>query len=76
MNKKRRNTLNDADSLLTQALLIIEGVLSEEQECLDNLNTNFEETELYKAIESAVDALNDAALQIEEAQESLQEAVS
>ena len=76
MNKKRRTTLNEADGILAQALSIIEGVLSEEQDCLDNLNTNFEETDLYKAIEKAVDALADAIEKIKEAQESLQEAVS
>jgi hypothetical protein len=76
LNDKRRKNLTVANSLLTQALSIIDDALSEEQNGLDNLDANFEESSQYKTMETAIDALTDAVLSIGEAQESLQVAVS
>ena len=71
MNKSRRTKISNAVSKLMEAGEIIDSVLDEEQDAMDNIPENFQESERYSEMEDAVDILSEAADQINEAIESL-----
>jgi len=74
LNNKRRASLKDAVALLDRAAAIIEQVAEQEQDCLDNIPENLQESDRYEAMETAVDCLEDAAADLESAKEKITEA--
>lgn len=75
MNKKRRDILyKSAIPLLEQAKSILERVVSDEEDALDNIPENLQESERYEKIEDAVDNLNEAVENIGDAIENIDNA--
>lgn len=75
MNKGRRVRLKEACSLLSRALDIVTSVKDEEQDSLDNLPENLQSGERCTTMEDAIDALDDAIGNIEQASESIESAL-
>lgn len=67
MNNKRRSRLKQAKSYLEIALDLINGVVDEEEESLDNIPENMADGERAIAMQENIDALSDAADDIETA---------
>ena len=76
MNKKRRELLKSAMPFLTQAASIIERVAEQENDCLDNIPENLQDTDRHEKMEKAVENLEAALEHIESAQECLTEAIA
>lgn len=76
MNKTRRTSLRQAAGLLDRAIGIIRDARDDEQECLDNLPENLQNSERCEAMEAAVDHLEDALESIDEAKGHIDEAIS
>lgn len=75
MNKARRKELNRAVELLEEAQSIIESCRDEEQEYMDNMPENLQESEKYYAAEEAVDNMNEVYDVIGEAIDSVESAM-
>ena len=75
MNKARRKELSRAVELLEEAQSIIESCRDEEQEYMDNMPENLQESEKYCAAEDAVDNMNEAYDEIGEAIDSVESAM-
>lgn len=71
MNKARREILNRAVYQLDQASELISRALDEEQDCLDNVPENLQDSEQYQKMETAIDNLESAVDSIEEAKEGI-----
>ena len=76
MNKKRRDILQSARPLLSQAARIIERVAEQEEDCLDNFPENLQSTDRYEKMEKAIENLEAALEHIENAQDCISEAVT
>lgn len=76
MNKKRRELLKSAMPFLVQAASIIERASEQENDCLDNMPENLQDTERYEKIEKAAENLEAALEHIENAQECIAEAIA
>lgn len=72
---KRRERLRDALKMLSNAAVIIEAVCDKEQDCMDNYPENFQSTERFEQMESAVDNLNDALEKIDDIKEHIESAI-
>lgn len=59
MNKERRNELKKAVALIDQARYIIDGVQCDEQEALDNLPENLQNSEKAERMEEYLEVLDD-----------------
>ena len=75
MNKNRRTYLKQASGLLDRAIDIIRDAKDDEQECIDNLPENLQNSERYNIMEAAIDNLEDAIDKIDEAKEHISEAI-
>ena len=75
MNKKRRESLGEAMTLLSKASTIVESVCDKEEECVDNYPENLQGSDVFEAMENAVDSLNEAVEKIGEAKEYIQCAI-
>ena len=75
MNKARRKELNQAVELLEEAQSIIESCRDEEQEYMDNMPENLQESEKYCAAEEAVNNMDEAYDVIGEAIDSVESAM-
>ena len=75
MNKARRKELSRAVELLEEAQSIIESCRDEEQEYMDNMPENLQESEKHYAAEEAVDNMNDAYDKIGESIYSVESAM-
>ena len=51
MNRGRRSSLKEATSLLDRAISLISDARDEEQDCLDNLPENLQNSERYESME-------------------------
>ena len=71
MNNARRELLGRAVSLLDQAYDIVSAALDQEQDCLDNMPENLQDSERYQKMESAVDCLEGAIESIDEARDNI-----
>lgn len=71
MNNTRRELLSRVGALLDQAYGIVSTALDQEQNCLDNMPENLQDSERYQKMESAVDNLESAVDSIEEAKDSI-----
>lgn len=67
MNKSRRERLNAALVKLQQVAQSIDRIKDEEQDCMDNMPENLQSSDRYRAMENAVDHLEDAIESIQEA---------
>lgn len=67
MNKSRRERLNAALVKLQQVEQSIDRIKDEEQDCMDNMPENLQSSDRYRAMENAVDHLEDAIESIQEA---------
>lgn len=75
MNKARRKELSRAVELLEEAQSIIESCRDEEQEYIDNMPENLQESEKYYAAEEAVNNMDEAYDKIGEAIDSVESAM-
>ena len=69
MNKKRRASISEALFLLKNALSIIRIISMEEDNALNNIPENLQDSEIYAKSESAIENL-------ESAEEYIQDAIS
>ncbi len=76
MNKKRRENLQSAISLLNRASVIVNSALDREQDCLDNMPENLQMSERCEAMETAIANLEDAASYIDDAINRIEEAAA
>lgn len=76
MNKGRRSSLKEATRLLDCAIDLISDARNEEQESLDNLPENLQNSDRYESMENAIDNLEDALEKIDEAKGSINEAIA
>lgn len=76
MNKNRRSIIKRASDYLDRALELIRDAKYEEQDALDNMPENLQNSERYETMESAIDALEDAISSIDEAKDCIDRAVS
>ena len=76
MNSKRRAYLNAAVDMLRQSKSIVERAQEEEQDALDNLPENLEDSERYSKMENAADSLSDACDALDEAIGLIEDAVA
>ncbi len=75
MNKQRRIRLKEANSYLDCAMQIVSSVKDEEQDGLDNMPENLQNSERCTIMEDAIDALEEAIENIERASESINNAL-
>lgn len=75
MNDTRRKKLSVVSGLLDRAIGIIDSVSEEEQDSLDNMPENFQDTERSEKMENAIALLESAVDQIEDAKENLRSAM-
>lgn len=71
MNDQKRKQLREALFLLSEANKIVLSIMDREQDDLDNLPENFQETERYEAMENGIDSLNNASDNISQAWEDI-----
>lgn len=76
MNTGRRKKLTVAIDHLREASNIVDQIKDEEQDSLDNMPENLQESERYSNMEEAVDALDDALVSINEAFEHVEDAMN
>lgn len=76
MNKKRREQLGEAEKYLNRANSLVESVCYGEQDAMDNIPDNLQESERYAAMEDAVDDLQEAQSRIGDAISYIQSASS
>lgn len=71
MNKKKREKLNQALNMLSQAKSVIDDVCEAEQDCLDNYPENLQGSENYEKMEDAIDDMQNAYDKIDEAEDRI-----
>lgn len=76
MNNKRRKELRRAIDMIETALDIVNSVKDEEEDAMCNYPENLQGTEIYENMETAVDTMEEVASAIEDAADSLNNAVS
>lgn len=76
MNNKRRIELRRAISMIEAALDIVNSVKDEEEDTMYNYPENLQGTEIYENMEVAVDTIEEVTSAIEDAVDSLNNAVS
>lgn len=74
MNKKRRDLLKKAMSLLESVSAMVEQALEQEQDCLDNVPESLQASDKYERMEAAVSHLEDAAADLASAKDRIAEA--
>lgn len=76
MNNKRRKELRRAIEIIETALDIVNQVKDEEEDSMCNYPENLQGTETYENMEVAVDTMEEVTSAIEDAVDSLNNAVS
>lgn len=74
MNKERREILSRATSMLCSVSELINRALDQEQDCLDNMPENLQDSERYQKMEAAVESLENAVNSVDDAKEYLETA--
>lgn len=74
MNDKRRSSLKSAIDLLIRASEIVSSVKDDEEDALNNMPENLQESDRYEKMEDAVAALEEAEESIENAIDSINSA--
>jgi len=75
MNEARRAKLRTAVKRLSDVQTIVQSVCDEEEDCMDNYPENLQCTERFEQMESAVDSLNDALEEIDDAKGRIESAI-
>ena len=76
MNKNRRDLLKRTILLSNEIDSILERVLDQEQDCLDNIPENLQDSERSQKMENAVDCLESAIDFLDNMKESIEEALA
>jgi len=76
MNKSRRASIRIAAGYLDRAIDLIRVAKDDEQDALDNMPENLQNSERYEAMESAIDNLEDALSNIDEAKDCIDRAIA
>lgn len=76
MNDKKRTKLTEAVSLIRQASSIVRSVCSDEEDSMDRLPENMEDSALHERMEAAVDELDSASDDLESAIDHIESAKS
>lgn len=76
MNEAKRDKLREAVKFLDKASSIVDDVCMAEQDCMDNMPENLQNSERFEQMEEGVDCLSDALDQISEARENVLRAIS
>lgn len=66
MNRCKRSKLKKAMDCLGQAHKLVSEVIDSEQESMDNLPENLQESDMYYSMEDAIDSLETTAASIED----------
>lgn len=75
LNNKRRTRLRSIEEDLGRVLNLLNSIYDEEQDCMDNVPENLQDSERYSDMEACVEALSDAVYNLEEAIDSIKEAI-
>lgn len=75
MDVRRRNRLRDALKMLVSVITIVESVSDKEQDCMENVPENLQGTERFENMENAVDRLNQALEELDNAKEHIEAAI-
>lgn len=75
LNKKRREIIQSASRLISDAREKISTAYDAEYECLSNMPENLESSDRYIKMENAVDSLEDADDYLDDAMDSLDKAL-
>lgn len=75
MNNKRRLALKEANQLLWTAYNIVSSVLDQENDVLENIPENLQNSERYETAENAIDHLEDAKECLEDANTNIASAL-
>ena len=67
MNQQRRQQLVQVINLLHSAESDLDRIKDEEQDCIDAMPENLQNTDRYTAMEDAVDSIEDAIESVQEA---------
>lgn len=76
MNDSRRNRLEQAAKLISEAIDLIKEIGDEEQSLLANLPQNIKDGERGDALEASIEALNDTVSHLEDALDGITDALS
>ena len=76
LNNKRRTRLRSIEEDLGMALNLLNSIYDEEQDCMDNVPENLQDSERYSDMEACVEALSEAVYNLEEAMDSIKEAIN
>lgn len=74
VNNKKRTLLKDVQSLLSKSMEKLSMVLEDEENCLDNIPENLQDSDNYERMEEAIGRLESAIESIESAQDDINEA--
>lgn len=72
MNKTRRERLRNITQILESEIADIEAIIEEEEEYMENIPENLQESVRYYDAEDAIDNMNEAVNSISESIDSLQ----
>ena len=75
LNNKRRTRLRSIEEDLGRVLNLLNSIYDEEQDCMDNVPENLQDSERYSDMEACVEALSEAVYNLEEAMDSIKEAI-
>lgn len=75
LNNKRRTRLRSIEEDLGRVLNLLNSIYDEEQDCMDNVPENLQDSERYSNMEACVEALSDAVYNLEEAMDLIKEAI-
>lgn len=75
MNKARRKMLREALVVLGNATSVVEYVCGQEQDAMDNIPENLQESDRFDEMENCVDDLNDALEKMGEANSLIEAAI-
>lgn len=75
MNKAKRKLLREALVVLGNATSVVEYVCDQEQDAMDNLPENLQESDRFAEMEDGVDNLNEALEKMEEAKSLIESAI-
>ncbi len=76
MNARRRESLTQALEMLRGVKTTVDRIAEEENDAMENMPENFQDTDRYYSMEDACDALSDASDSLDDAIDSIQEAIN
>lgn len=76
MNQQRRQQLTKVVDLLRNAETDLDRIRDEEQDCMDAMPENLQNSERFSSMESAVDCLEDAIESVQQATEYVNDAIN